>query len=95
MLRCSLVELELLSSLLPLASVEPLEMGLFSLLSLASVESPVIGRAGVTLVQALIERGACGVVMLVTSVLWGLLLRMGCWGAVLTSDLIAPGCSVG
>lgn len=50
-------------------------------------------RAGVTLVQALMEVGAWGVVMLVTSVSWGLLFMMGCWGAVFAFDWIAPGCS--
>lgn len=50
-------------------------------------------RAGVTLVQALMEVGARGVVILVTSASWGLLSMMGCWGAVLAFDLIAPGCS--
>lgn len=81
MLRCSC--LELLSSLLPVDSVEsletgffsllslsaidPLEMGLVSLSSLSAVGPSETGRAGVMLVQAVRELGAWGVVMLVTS----------------------------
>ena len=60
-----------------------------SLLPLAVVGSPEMGRAGVILVQALIDVGGRGAVILVISVSWDLeclFFSVDPRGAVLTSD---------